>query len=118
MSKPTKGYYVIPRDKLEAVNKALAAEGLGDDFFSVPLIQGEGKLATHYAASCSLHPWQQAKFDAVIASEKPKEIKQQVEARLSKAGFASLLSAQTVTDKKPWKVQAVSDKLAEMESKK
>lgn len=110
MMKPTKGYYVIPEDKQKTVNAALAEAGLGDDFFSVPLIKGNGKKATHHAASCSLHPWQQKTLEAVLAKERPGEIKQAVSEQLSKAGFKALLTAQAAKDKEPWAVQAVKDR--------
>ena len=108
MRKATKGMYTIPAARREAVNKALASVGLGDDFFSVPLIKGAGRKATHYGASASLLPSQQRAFDVVMGKENNATVERAVE-KLSRGAFAS-----KVLTKQGVKIQSVEDRVAEI----
>jgi hypothetical protein len=71
MRKYSHGYVTIPADLRDDVNKALFEEGLGVNFFNIP-IQDAGKNLL-YGAIASLNEWQWAVVNKVLKAKCKKE---------------------------------------------
>ena len=106
MRQITRGYYMIPAARLTTVNRDLENVGMGPGFFSIPIVIGSGRSATHYAASCSLMPHQQTNLNKVLRTTDAKQTTQQ----LSRTGFDSMMSDIAAKERKTVKIQSVADR--------